>query len=280
MASKGKEKALATKEAPGALDVYDYGDEAGEGFEGQSADHLMIPFFSILQSLSPQIDKESGKYVDGAEIGKIYNTVSEELHDEIELVPVYKEQVYVEWVPRSQGGGFVGIHQVDSDVVKRAKAEAKEFGKYLTPEGNELAQTFYVYVIRLNPDGSTTNDFGVLAFTSTKIKKYRRWNTAVSSFQLSLGDGKKQTPPLFAHRVRMGTVREENKHGVFYNYDLGPACTDGNGKPSLKASLLPPGHETMAAAKQFAEMVRTGLARAAHETSGEDAGTKSDSTPF
>ena len=66
-------------------------DDAGVGQETMSRDDYMIPRLQVLQSLSPQVNKRDGSYVEGAEAGFIYNTVTQEAYDGekgIVVVPV------------------------------------------------------------------------------------------------------------------------------------------------------------------------------------------------
>ena len=46
-----------------------------------SADDQALPFLKVLSQLSPQCNKTSNNYVEGAEPGMIYNTVSGTLSD-------------------------------------------------------------------------------------------------------------------------------------------------------------------------------------------------------
>lgn len=283
-ANKKEEMALEKKEAPGELQVYDYGDDAGSGFEGQTPDHLAIPFIAVLQKGSPQVENDSPP---GAKSGNLFNTVTEELYDEVFFVPAYKEHVFVEWVPRTKGGGFVDVHLPSSDVVKDAKKAARDanadFGKYVSPDGNDLVETFYVYGALTDEKAEPNGEFAVLAFSSTKIKKYKKWNTAISACQVPAPGGRKQRPPLFAHHVKLTTVREENPKGSFHNFTLGPAGVDEADRPSVKASLLRPGHPAMDAAKSLADMVKDGLARASYDTQSKasgDGGEDGEKAPF
>ena len=66
-------------------------EDSGAGAEGITSQDLMVPRISILQSPSPQVNKRDGKYVQGAEVGFIYNTVSNEVVDGeegISVVPI------------------------------------------------------------------------------------------------------------------------------------------------------------------------------------------------
>ena len=53
-----------------------------------SQEDLALPFLKILGQLSPEVNKRDGKYVEGAEPGKIINTVTNALYDTINVVPV------------------------------------------------------------------------------------------------------------------------------------------------------------------------------------------------
>ena len=51
------------------------------GAQNISQEDLALPFLKILGQLSPEVNKRDGKYVEGAEPGKIINTVTNELYD-------------------------------------------------------------------------------------------------------------------------------------------------------------------------------------------------------
>jgi hypothetical protein len=50
--------------------------DQGSGAEGMDSQDFMIPRISILQQMSPQINKRDGEYVEGADAGDIFNTVT------------------------------------------------------------------------------------------------------------------------------------------------------------------------------------------------------------
>lgn len=247
--------------------VIDYGADTGRGFENQTRDDISIPFLAVLQSNSPQITN-----MEAAKPGMLFNTVTEELvrgDHGVTIVPATTRHVFVEWVSRDKGGGFVAMHAVESDVVKTARAASKAFGKYSTPAGNDLVETFYVYGMRLDAQQQPT-EMVVIAFTSTKISVYKRYNTKISMFTVQGPDGRKGRPPLFAHTFTVKSTKERNNKGEFFNFDLQPAAG------SVANSLLPPGHAALEAARGLKEMVDAGVAQAdfasqAKASSGEDA---------
>lgn len=265
------------------LAVFDYGSDAGSGFENQSSSDYSIPFLSVLQAMSPQVKEPSDGGVEGARQGMIYNTVTEQVYsgkDGIGFIPSLTEHMFVEWVPRDAGGGFVAVHDINSDIVKKAKASTKDFGKYKTASGNDLVETFYIYGVTY--DGEDVGEMVTIAFTSTKIKAYKKFSTKIGMFQLRLADGRKVRPPLFAHRVLIKTVKEKNNKGEFYNFSFDSA--EGN----IASSLMAPGDPRLEAAKACREMVGSGMAKINHDSqekpesnySSSSDGIKDEDIPF
>lgn len=209
---------MATKNAVAAaastaMAEYDFGDYAGLGFENQTAADMLVPFYGILQGLSPQLET-----VEGARPGLIINTVTGELFDGkvgVPFVAAHTKHVYTAWKPRNAGGGFVGQFAIDDPMVVEAVKRAAEFGDYKTPDGDELVETYYVTGI--NPEN---NEEVVIAFSSTKVKPYKAWMTKARTFQIPGPGGRKINPPLPALTYRLKTVKQKNSQGEFYNWDI------------------------------------------------------------
>lgn len=245
-------KAVAKKEANAvATSGYDYGELAGSGFEGTKSSELSIPFITILQSNSPQVEDQDPE---GAKAGMLFNTVTKELTDVdggINFLPVHKESAYVEWVPRTKGGGFVGMHDPEGEVVAKA-IEANggsRMGK-LQVGDNDLVETYYVYGLILNKEGTESEGIAILSFKSTAIKPYRDW---ITSMRLLKGK-----PPLFANRATLKTTKQKNEKGTFYNFKISPM------RETWLSSLVNPESEgsLIEAALAFVEQIKDGLARA------------------
>ena len=88
--------------------------DAGKGLGKLTQEDLALPFLKILAQLSPEVNKRDGKYVEGAEAGMIYNSVSGELYDGtkgISVIPCFYKLEYLEWKDRGEGSGApVTIH--------------------------------------------------------------------------------------------------------------------------------------------------------------------------
>lgn len=258
MATTKKEVAEKKDQLPAE---FDYGEYAGAGFENQDSSDYSIPFLEVLQGQSPELET-----IEAAKPGHIINKVTQDVtagKDGIVFVPCYTQHVFVEWVPRDAGGGLVNVHELDSDVVAQAKASGQRTGKIILENGNELIETFYVYGIQVLEDGTSAQ--AVIAFTSTKIKKYKAWMTKARTVQMRLPDGRKINPPLFAHRYRLTTFKDRNKHGEWYNWE--PAFDGEN----AEAARLAPNSETFQEATQVLELVRSGQAKADYSSQAQEA---------
>jgi hypothetical protein len=218
---KGKD-VVKTGGANQEVATINYAQDAGRGSEGMTTADYAIPFIGILQSNSPQVDDDSGKYLKGAKKGMFINTVTNELFDGdkgIIFIPCARSHMVVEWIPRDDGGGFVAQHEVTADVVLEARKKADtQFGKLKAANGNDLVETFYVFGIQVLPDGRLEQ--AMLAFASTQIKKYKQWMTIYRNIIMTDGSGKSFNPAIYTHQYKLTTQAEENKKGKFIGWRI------------------------------------------------------------
>lgn len=264
-----------TKTAPGAVVRYDYGADMNRGFHNVDQSHFQIPFLAILQSNSPQVSNEERR-IAGAVPGMLFNTVTNRVisgKEGLVLVPAHVEHCYTQWAPRNKGGGFRGRHEIGSDLVAEAIASGRKSekgNKPLTKDGDELVETFYMYGLVLDDaDAVDFSEMVVVAFTSTKIKKYKKAMTTIRTNKPTAGY------PLFANRLRVKTVQESNSEGNFYNFDVEPVAGPGKVTESVIPPTLNDGpHPLLVAGRKLEEQVLGGAARAAYESqSGEGTGS-------
>ena len=190
------------------MDMQNY---AGGGFEEADSEAYAIPFLTILQSGSPQCKKSDGAYIKGAEEGMFYNTVTEELFERCLIIPVaYKRQI-LEWRPRDEGGGLVGIHEPGNE----PKAERNDDGYLITAEGTTLKDTRMHYCIQVTPDGGTMPV--VISMSSTQIKKSRKLMTILSNLKMEGPNGAFK-PPMFASIFEVSSVAESNDSGSWMGW--------------------------------------------------------------
>lgn len=283
---------LPATQGPGnALQVIDYGDDAGAGAEGMSRDEFKIPLLKILMSNSPQCKDPSAGGVEGARQGMIFNTATGEMWEAnkkpLLFIPVYRDHQYVEFIPREPwGGGFVGVRKPDDPLVRRLLREQGRFGKLKNPEGTvlqssgqqvptEIVETYYLFGLIFTEDGQMQQD--VVPFTSTQIGKYQNFMTRYNSIRYPNSAGAKILPPLWAHRYLLGTRPEKNKKGEYWGWTLRLES-----EPPIKSRMRldDPIYE---AGRAFHDLLASGAAavdREAEAKAGQEGGADGDDIPF
>lgn len=238
-------KELAKKEEAGLPAVINFGEDAGAGFEGASAESYAIPFLRQLQAMSGQCKKQDPSYIKGAEEGDFYNTVTEKLYkgeDGVMVIPCYYVQKYNEWAP--DRGGFRGSHTVAEYAGLRKMSAKDNQGREYEANvetGNVLQDTREHYVLILNPDGTT--EPALLAMTGSQLKKSKKWMTLMQGICGS-------TKPMFSQIYKITAVGESNDKGSWAGMKAEHASEINN-------------IDQYNAAKMFRDMVRSGAAQAA-----------------
>lgn len=176
------------------------------GFENENPDNYVIPFFTILQGLSPQMET-----VDGAKLGKIINVSTNEMFDKINLVAVRTERKFVEWAPNR--GGLVAVHEPESEVVKKALAAVNgdEYAPLKTEAGNDLLDTNYIRGVICDEEKRPMG-FAALGFSKTKIKPFKAWWTDARNKLAQFG------LPMPAIVWTFTSFKTKNAKGEFYNW--------------------------------------------------------------
>src|SRR3954466_13627597 len=84
--------------AGGAVIAYDFGEDEGVGMRGLEMSEQLIPFISILQGLSPQINPSKPEFIQGAQLGMLFNTATKALYPMtgMTIIPVWREHQFTE----------------------------------------------------------------------------------------------------------------------------------------------------------------------------------------
>jgi hypothetical protein len=255
---------------------YDYGTDAGAGFDNQTGEDVSVPFYEVLQPGSPEIASQGE---DGElKAGMIINRTTGDAvsgRGGLTFVPAYTQHVVVEWVPREKGGGLVEVHAIDSELAKKVRSE-QPLGKYKHPTNdNDLIETFYVYGVVILESGDPTP--GVIAFSSTKIKPYKDWSFRMRSIVLALPDGRKMTSrqlPMWAFAYSLKTLFMEKNNYKWYNWVIGFASGKG-----ASDSRVVPGSPVYLAAKSVYEAVSAGTLKADTRNLREEGGGAAEAEP-
>ena len=213
-----------TTKKEGALAVNIFEADADKGTQSISQEDLALPFLKVLGQLSPEVNKTHGKYVEGAEPGKIINTVTNELYSNINVVPVFYKRKYIEWQDRGTSTGApVAIHESDSDIISQT-TRGKDYKDRL-PNGNYLENTADHFVILLGDSPQTA----LISMKATQLKVSRKWNSMMMGIKMQ-GKNGLFTPPTYSHIYSLKPVQMSNDKGTWFGWDVakvGPVTDKG-----------------------------------------------------
>ena len=198
----------------GALQTNLFEADASQGAQNISQEDLALPFLKILGQLSPEVNKRDGKYVEGAEPGKIINTVTNDFYDTIDVIPCHYKRQYIEWQDRGASSGApVAIHEADSDIISQT-TRGKDYKDRL-PNGNYLDNTANHFVLVLGKNPQTA----LISMKSTQLKVSRKWNSMMMGIKLQ-GKNGLFTPPTYSHIYKLSTVQMSNDKGTWFGWDV------------------------------------------------------------
>ena len=143
------------------------------GNENTSADTLGTPTIKLLQALSPEI-----RAVEGAQVGKLYDNVSNKVYDDILACNLYFDRKFTVWKDRDFGGGKEG----DFDT----EAEALEHVQSLDyPEQYQVQETHIHTLIQFKVTDNALEVVGParLYFKASGLTPSRNWNTELNKLK-------------------------------------------------------------------------------------------------
>lgn len=179
-------------------------ENSARGSEDVTVNDIILPRIDILQALSPQIKRTNPNYIEGAEQGQIFNTISGEIYgSELLFVPVVFKREFIVWQDRDLGGGFRGSFPT----AEAAEAERRNLEN---PDSHEVVETHVHFVLVLHGDGRLEE--AVLSMAKSKRKVSRKLNSLVQMFP---GDR-------FARVYKLSAVEVDGQKGEFWNFDVSP----------------------------------------------------------
>lgn len=190
---------------------------AGSGMDNLP-ESTKMPLINIAQALSDQIKKKNEKYIEGLEVGDIFHSgLEEKIETPSRFIPVARTTLYVEWKPKSMGGGIVGMHPLtitqDPRYVKGRDA-AKPYAEHLGE--HDLVETHY-WCVLLEHNGEWIE--AMFAFTSTQLKVSRALGNAIRKFRYK-GKQADVVPFLFSQSWTLDVAEESNAKGDFYSFKI------------------------------------------------------------
>ena len=178
--------------------------DAGAGLETIDKDDLALPFLKLLQSGSDETKKKHANYVEGAEAGMFYNTVTKRLYDGekgIEIIPCFYKLTFPEWAPFERREGRPVSPDRGADVLLKTKKNAQ--GKDCLDNGNEIIKTANHFVI-INGEKP---EKALMAMKSTQLKVSRGWNSLMQDqFETDPKTSKALPAPMFSRVYNLSSV--------------------------------------------------------------------------
>lgn len=220
--AKETKTAVSTPAASQATEAgYDWSATGVTGFENVQQSDLGIPFLTIVQKGSPQIDESDPDYqtkkIEGVKVGDIINNVkntvvwSRSNVTPLQFIPCAFEKQYVEWTPREKGGGLVKMHSSAAVLNECTKNQKKQDQ---LKNGNIIVTTAYFSGLYLH-DGEWSP--AIIGLSSTQLKKAKLWLNMMSALRINGPQGA-FNPPMFSHAYALTTVPENNELGNWYGW--------------------------------------------------------------
>jgi hypothetical protein len=192
-----------------------------------SADDNLVPLIAVLQGLSPQVNKRDDKYVEGAEPGDILlkNAPSPLVKGAGGFVfqPCYFQHEWLEWVPRDDGGGFVGRFPFNATAQRfglPSDAEQVDDGKNSRIKRWVRKSAGTEFVDNRSYAGYVQTKDGwlpfILPFSGSGHTAARQLMFLINSKMLPDSSGIEAS---FAYVYRLPTIQRKNKLGTWFVFD-------------------------------------------------------------
>lgn len=202
--------AVATAPAAGQLATYDEADlaeYANSGMETMTAADILVPRLTIIQGLSPQLQKSKAEYIEGAAIGVICDVAARELFPQgVLFLPVLWRKSWIEWAPRNTNKGIVKIHDTDAIM---AQTTLNEKNQPVLKNGNLVNETAHFYGFNLSANRRPC----YIAMTGSQRKKAKSWGLQTKSERGVGRDGKEFILPIWGRTYMLTTAHESNNEG-------------------------------------------------------------------
>lgn len=256
MASRKKQEVVEAKSEAQLPAGYDMGELEADAQDSptMTMDDVALPYISILQANSPQVNPGLPEYIEGVQASMLFNNVSGEVFDGknegIMVVPCGYERKLVEWIHRDHGGGWVRDHELESNILSHTSPDDQ--GRPRLPNGNVIVETAYQYCLMLNPHSDAWEQC-VIALKSTGLKRNRRWNNMIVTSKIP---GTDSQAPRFLFPYNLRTEIETKGENSWFSY-------------KIAKHEEPVDIQVYKAARDFAELVKSGAIRRSTELEPE-----------
>lgn len=173
----------------------------GAGNENVSSDDMTIPRLDVIQQLSPQLDPSNAKYIEGAKLGHIFNSLTGDLYNHCFVINLHFDTKWQVFKKRKFGGGFEGSFNTEYEAQAYLDAQGLPRDQY------DISETAIHKCLLLDDQGNP--DQPVLIYMSgSKMKVSKEWNSAIRL--------KDPRADRFASVWTLSSVGEKNRQGQPY----------------------------------------------------------------
>lgn len=135
---------------------------------------LQTPRVKLLQSMSPEVDKYSPKYIEGAQPGDFIESVGNRLFgSEIYVINLKFKIEFVVWRLFDLGGGMLGQYPTEKEAIEAINNADK-------PNEYEIRETHSHVILLKDPETGELSTPMLMDFTVSKLTASRRWNTSIA----------------------------------------------------------------------------------------------------
>lgn len=188
---------------------------AGAGLEKAESGDYKIPMLYLCQSNSSAYDKGSDSYIEGIEVGDLYDTVSRVVvGDDVRIIPCHFDVKAIEWVPIADGGGLVKIH----DRSRLHDNDVEATGPKGKPgvNGNELVETAE-WLVMAEVEEDRWKQF-MIPMSSSGLRASSTLCTMIAEYRPEWWGNTEGHPPSYANTYRLSSVRKEKDGNAYRAY--------------------------------------------------------------
>jgi len=205
-----------------------FADDIGGGHEEVGGQDLATPFLNILQPLSPACDKRSDDYVEGAEAGMFMHSINQRIfpadkdegHEGIIVIPCHFQSRWIEWVPRSQGGGFVRQYDRNEaplgarrgDIMMYMDEQGRPWDGPTNDAPRQAVYTHLHYMLLITNEGFEPF---ILSASGTGLTPGNKWNAEMRAM---IPRGQAGPLPRYATAWRLHTKYRQNDKGSWFSW--------------------------------------------------------------
>ena len=194
-----KSKSIAAFVQSAELPAHLQNANSGLGNENVGSGDLQMSRLDLIQQLSPQIERDNPAYLEGAEVGHIFDSATGDLYTSVFVVNLYFDKRFQVFKKRKLGGGFEGSHMTEEAARQHLADENLPIDQY------DIVETDIHGCLMLDAEGRPKKPC-IIYMSGSKAKISRKWNTALAT----------QNADRFASVWTLSSVKEKNKQGQPY----------------------------------------------------------------